>query len=264
MRYIVDNDLHIHSEISLCSRDPEQSNERILKYAIDNGLKTVCVTDHFWDEKVVGASEWYSKQGYGHISQAKPLPTHEGIRFLFGCETELNGDLVLGVSEERYDCFDFIVVPTTHFHMKGYTLTEEECATPESKADAWVRRFDAVLNMNLPFRKVGIPHLTGGLIDADRERFLKVLELLPEDEMRRLFTKAAKLGVGIELNSSDMGFTESEAELVLRPFRIAKECGCKFYFASDAHHPFALDRSKEIFERVVDMLGLEESDKFIL
>ena len=64
MRYIVDNDLHIHSEISLCSRDPEQSNERILKYAIDNGLKTVCVTDHFWDEKVVGASEWYSKQGY--------------------------------------------------------------------------------------------------------------------------------------------------------------------------------------------------------
>ncbi len=264
MKYIVDNDLHIHSHISLCSSDPEQTNDRILRYAKENGLNTICLTDHFWDETVDGASDWYSKQGYGHIKAAKPLPQSEGIRFLFGCETELNSSLTLGISEEKYDTFDFIIIPTTHFHMKGYTLSEEEASSAENRAKAWVNRFAAVLNMDLPFSKIGIAHLTCGLIAPTREEFLEVLRLIPEDEMRKLFIRAAKLGVGIELNSSDMSFADNEADIVLRIYKIAKECGCKFYLGSDAHHPKSLDKAKAIFERAVAMLKLTEDDKFII
>ncbi|MBQ9543675.1 MAG: PHP domain-containing protein, partial [Clostridia bacterium] len=47
--YAVDHDLHIHSQLSSCSSDPELTPERILAYAEQFGLKTVCVTDHFWD-----------------------------------------------------------------------------------------------------------------------------------------------------------------------------------------------------------------------
>ncbi len=50
MRYAVDHDMHIHSGISVCSKDPEQTPGRILKYAVDNNLKTIVLTDHFWDE----------------------------------------------------------------------------------------------------------------------------------------------------------------------------------------------------------------------
>ena len=52
MRYVYDHDLHIHSRISLCSGDPEETNERILQYARDNRLSTICLTDHFWDETI--------------------------------------------------------------------------------------------------------------------------------------------------------------------------------------------------------------------
>ena len=31
MKYVFDHDFHIHSQLSSCSRDPEQNNERILK-----------------------------------------------------------------------------------------------------------------------------------------------------------------------------------------------------------------------------------------
>lgn len=264
MKYIVDNDLHIHSKISLCSNDPEQTNERILQYAKDNGIKTLCLTDHFWDETVEGASPWYARQNFEHISQALPLPQDNNVRFLFGCETELTCDLVIGVSKEKLDIFDFIIIPTTHFHMKGYTLSEEEGACAENKAKAWVKRLDAVLNMDLPFHKVGIAHLTCGLIDRDREEFLRILNLLPEKELERLFEKAASLGVGIELNSSDMSFSDSEADTILRPYKIAKECGCKFYCGSDAHHPETFNNAKSIFERAVDFLKLTEDDKFII
>ncbi len=264
MKYIVDNDLHIHSKISACSGDDLQTNERLLQYASENGLKTICLTDHFWDDSVEGASVWYEPQNYEHIVAAKPLPQKENVRFLFGCETELNKELTLGLSKEKFDLFDFIVIPTTHFHMLGYTLSEEESASSQNRATAWIKRFDAVLEMELPFHKIGMAHLTCSLIAPSREEYLEVLSLIPADEMKRLFTKAAKLGVGIELNSYDMNFAEEETDVVLRPYRIAKECGCKFYLGSDAHHPDALDGAKAVFERAVDLLELTEEDKFVI
>lgn len=74
MRFVFDHDLHIHSQLSACSDDPAQNPQRILDYARENGLTTLCLTDHYWDAAVPGASRWYKPQDFDHISQAKPLP----------------------------------------------------------------------------------------------------------------------------------------------------------------------------------------------
>lgn len=264
MRYVFDHDIHIHSQISLCSGDPQQSTERILQYGIDNGLKTLCLTDHFWDKSIDGPTDFYAAQDYEHISKAMPLPQAHGIRFLFGCETEMDRFHRLGITMEMMDKLDFIIIPTTHFHMTGFTLFKKELLSSKTRAKAWVEHLDALLDMDMPFHKIGIAHLACGLIAPTRRVFLNTMKAIPEGDMRRLFTKAAKLGVGIELNSDDMSFKDEEADIVLRPFRIAKECGCKFYLGSDAHHPDALEKAKDIFERAIDLLELEESDKFIL
>ena len=78
--------------------------------------------------------------------------------------------------------------------------------------------------------------------------------------MHAAFRRAASLGAGIELNFDN--FADSEADPVLRPFRIAKEEGCKFYYGSDAHHPARFPEGIKICERVVELLALTESDKF--
>ena len=59
-----------------------------------------------------------------------------------------------------------------------------------------------------------------------------------------------------------MDFADDEADTVLRMFRIAKDCGCKFYLGSDAHHPRDFQNVRTIFARAIDLLGLQESDKF--
>jgi histidinol phosphatase-like PHP family hydrolase len=59
-----------------------------------------------------------------------------------------------------------------------------------------------------------------------------------------------------------MSFKDEETDRVLRMFRIAKYQGCKFYCGSDAHHPAGLVNSPARFERAIDLLGLQESDKF--
>ena len=262
MKYVFDHDFHIHSQISSCSRDPEQNNERILKYAEDEGLHTIVLADHFWDETVPGASKWYSKQDYPHISQAKPLPQSDKVKFLFGCETEMDKNMTVGCSRERMEDLAFIVIPTTHFHMEKFTIGEEMLATPETRAQFWVDKLDALLAMDLPFYKIGIAHPVCPLIwKGDRAKYLATLDSIPEADMHRIFAKAAKLGVGIEIN---MSYPDEERDTVLRPFRIAKEEGCKFYLGSDAHHPSGLDNARKKFERAIDDLELTEENKFIL
>lgn len=263
MRYIFDNDLHIHSKISSCSNDPNQSNERILEYAKENNLKTICLTDHFWDSKVEGGvGSWYERQNLEHISKALPLPQTDGIQFLFGCETEMDKFFTLGIAKESFDKFDFVVVPTTHLHMKGFTIDSEDDSYAK-RADLWVKRFDALLNMDLPFHKMGLAHITCNLLGPTRAEYLEVLKLIPESEMQRLFRKSAEVGIGIELNASTLDFAdENEAAIALKPYKIAKECGCKFYCGSDAHHPEHLDATKAIIEKAIDLLELTENDKF--
>ena len=117
MKFAYDHDLHIHSGISSCSNDPQQSCKAILSYAKKNALTTVCLTDHYWDERVPGASEWYAEQNTAHVRAALPLPQAEGVRFLFGCETDMRADMTIGISRERFDEFDFVIIPTTHMHM---------------------------------------------------------------------------------------------------------------------------------------------------
>lgn len=80
--------------------------------------------------------------------------------------------------------------------------------------------------------------------------------------MERLFSLVAEKGCGIELNQTDMSFADNEEGTVLRPFRIAKSCGCRFYLGSDAHHPSTFKRTKDVFERAISLPGLTESDKF--
>lgn len=260
MKYRIDHDLHIHTLLSACSKDPEQSPAAILQHAQSYGLSTVCVTDHYWDSAVPGASDWYAPQDFAHISQSLPLPTADGVSFLFGCEAEMNKFGTLSIPSERFDDFDFIILPTTHLHMKNLTIDLSDVENDARRAELWVSRLDHLLDLDLPFHKIGVAHLACTLIKkGDR---LTVLDLIPSSEMERLFTKAAARGCGIELNSSDFKFDDADTERVIRPFRIAKACGCKFYLGSDAHHPAALSASIERFERAIDLLGLTEDDKF--
>ena len=141
--------------------------------------------------------------------------------------------------------------------MDGFTLDGREGA--DERAALWSSRFDALLDADLPFYKVGVAHLTCSLIW--RNRYLEVLERIPEEEYHRLFEKAAKRGIGIELNFPAQHMDAECARLTLLPYRIAKEEGCRFYLGSDAHHPAGLAAAKANFETIVDLLDLTEDDK---
>lgn len=264
MKFSMDHDLHIHSQLSLCSNDPMQTTESILEYAKRNNLKSICLTDHFWDERISDPNEFYENQNYEHLKKALPLPESDSVKFYFGCETEMDKNFRLGISEERFDDFDFVIIPTTHLHMMSFTIDENETSV-ERRAFLYVTRLEKLLDMDLPFEKIGIAHLTCPLMAPNSfDDHLKVLDLISDETFKGLFSSIAKKKAGFELNFSYFQYEGEALQRVLRPYRIAKECNCKFYLGSDAHHPKTFENAMTNFTAIIEALDLGESDKFTI
>ncbi len=261
MRFVADHDFHIHSTLSLCCHDETQTPEAILNYAKQNGFKKICLTNHFWDGAVYSKAKWHKAQRYRKIKTALPLPQTDGVQFLFGAETDMDYNYVVGVSKWRCKSFDFIIVPTTHLHLAGNTV-KTKIRAPEEAAEHWIKRLEELLKKDMPWHKTGIAHLTCGHIFEKRTP--EVISLLPDEKLYSLFTDCAVKGVGIELNLRTLSMTDEAKKILLRPYHIAKDCGCKFYLGSDSHKRAALDTAKENFEDIITLLDLKESDKFIL
>lgn len=265
MKYIADHDYHIHSCLSPCSGDEKQTAERILSDAEACGLTSVCLTDHFWDSSVaakVGKPDFYDILDYEYVSKWLPLPQKDNVKFYFGCECELLCDMTLGISAEVAKKMDFIVIPPNHFHMQPYTLAE--CDRPIGKrARAYLNRLRGILDMELPFDKIGIAHFTDSLTAAEGEHdHIDVISMMPTDELTDIFGRMAHLGIGIELNFDPDGYSGADLEEILRPYKIASECGCKFYLGSDAHTVGDSGVRLGKFEKAIELLSLEEDQKY--
>ena len=258
MKFVIDHDLHIHSRLSSCSGHPGQTPEAILNYARENGFRHICLTDHFWDDKVPGASPWYAPQNYAHLREALPLPTCDGIRFDFGCEAEMNVSLTVGIGRECLEAFDFIIVPTNHLHNREFAVPPD-AVTVKRRAAYFMERNHALLDMDMPFEKMGLAHFTSVLTAYDSEGSRdEVFDAISDMQYAELFERVAAKGLGVELNTP---YEDAFCESALRPYRIAKACGCKFYLGSDAHVPSDFLNARKRFSAIVDALGLTEDDK---
>lgn len=257
----IDHDLHCHTHLSGCSNDPEQSIANILAFAKAHGYVAQCFTDHFWDAPFVPGSNgtYLDGRDLAQISTDLPLPDGGDVRLEFGCETDFSAAGVLGLAPEHYGTFGFIVIPPNHFHMTGF-ICPAECDTPDKRAEHLMARLEALLGLSLPWEKVGIAHLNCSLMFRNGDMGA-TLRAVPEDRFRAAMRRYAALGAGIELNLSCFAGNLKRPDISrdddLRLFRMAKEEGCRFYLASDAHHPAELDLVPRYAPDVVSALGLD-------
>jgi len=261
MRFRVDHDLHIHSLISPCSgHDPRQSPEAILAYGIANDYRLLCVPDHAEDEKVscAGRRLWLA-EGVT-LKKARsilPLPQSPRCRFLFGLEVDMALDGQLVVSREELDRLDFVIFAPSHQHLTGYTVPEDYDPSPEAQKTRYMQRMDCLLSMDLPVGKTGLAHPTTRL--ACRQDPVAMFDLISDREYEALWTRVREKGMGVEINPE--GHTREAWEHILRPYRIAKAMGCKFYLGGDAHTPEGMWGRKRSLRRFVELLKLQEEDK---
>jgi len=251
----------MHTYLSRCSNDPDFLPPAIIKHSKTNGIKLLGFTDHFWDKSMPGGdNNVYRNQDYAHVTKIHEMMPDEidGIKILFGCETEYYGKGRIGISKETAAKFDFVIAPTNH------TLTfyadEEGLETPQQLARELVKRFKEVLTFDVA-TSICHPFLPLGFMEIGD----KILNTMSREELNECFSMAKEKGVSIELNSCTFasnydrgtdGFTDDS---FLRIFIIAKEAGAKFHFGSDAHSLDDIDRLMKL-EKYINILGITEED----
>ncbi|MBQ7337183.1 MAG: hypothetical protein IJW40_01880 [Clostridia bacterium] len=249
MRFVPDHDLHIHTLLSPCSRDPRQTPEAILAYGITAGMKLLNLADHCWpytQDKVLPKPEF--------------IPQGKHCFLLHGAEIDMDMNDNLSASISDIEALDFAVIALNHLHLKNYCVPKDFPEDAETHKKRFQERIHTLLSIDLPFHKTGIAHFSDGLLcSADH---IRCLNLFTDAELIDIFTKIRDRGMGVELNLVPSHFKGSDLDSVLRPFYIAKRLGCKFYMGGDAHHPdsFADILSKKM-NPLIDLLELDESDK---
>ncbi len=254
---LIDHDVHIHTTLSACCRDPDATPLNILVRARAEGLRTVGLADHMWGSDCPGASPWYVSQGVERIdSMRAALPCDaEGMRVLVGCESEFCGDNKVGISPATAERLDYVLLPMSHFHMRGF-VAPAELTDPADVGALMVKRFMAVLGTGLAD---GIAHPflpCGHYENADR-----IIASIDDATFAACFDAAADAGVSIEITLCffpGCGGDETDGfhdETFLRVLAIAKQEGCTFHFASDTHSLAGVGAVRHL-EPYVQELGL--------
>lgn len=262
MKFQIDHDLHIHSLISPCAgNDPRQTKEAILSYGICSDLRLLCIADHVWDEK----SESNAYAAWLHcgndMTRARsllPLPQSRHCRFLFGMEVDMDLNGQLAATREEMERLDFLVFAPSHLHMDGFTVPRGLDSSAEVHKKLYLERMDILLQADLPYGKTGLAHPTCSL--ACKADPVRMFDLITDREYEEMWTRVRDKGMGVEINIGTQ-YTPEELERIMRPYRIAKAVGCKFYLGGDAHTPDETRGLIRKFRKHIDILGLTEEDK---
>ena len=263
---IIDHDFHIHTTLSLCAHDDTATVENYVRRAKDLGLRKLGFSNHMWDSSARPASgNFYEVQDYAHVAQLRSeidrCSAESGVDLYFGCEVEydpIRRDIAL--TERTAQAFDYILVPNSHTHM----MMPEEYYEPKARHAQFM--FDAFMDIvTSPLAKyvTAVAHPFSAVCCPYDRRLL--YPLISEKQYREAFVCAREHDIAIELNISgytEYGIREIVQDPTIRMFRIAKECGCKFIFGSDAHSAAAGETHDFwwIAYILAELLELKEAD----
>jgi histidinol phosphatase-like PHP family hydrolase len=184
------------------------------------------------------------------------------IKVLFGAESEYARS-ILAVGEEAVSQLDYIIVPHSHTHMRGFVLPEG-WESPEKHAQYLVKSFYELCThrkRNL-FFGVAHPMFPVGLSEEDCER---IYSYITDSDMNEGLYAAAENGIFLELNMASCGSLSRENlenSFYARFFNNAKKAGCRFFMGSDKHKVIPYGEPDRFFliEEYIRKLGLDEND----
>ena len=277
----INQDLHVHTNISRCG-DSKATVEACLKAAEKQGIKTIGFANHCWAKEMPGESDWYRGQDIEHVLKIKEqLPKNScgikntvknknsaeifdfaGINILIGCETEYIGNGIAGLNRELAGLFDYVLLPANHFHQKGFVV-HEDLGTGGQKAvsELLYRRFLEVIELGFG-NGIVHPFVPMGFLEWEAE----ILRGIKDSQYENCFKSAASAGIAIEINTyTAMCKTGIAANGFSAPYleihTIARECGCKFFFGSDAHLPDNI-AGYDAMKKFAEFCGINDSMLF--
>lgn len=260
----------MHTHLSRCAK-PEATLGAYIAQAAKLGLDTLGIADHMWDHAVGlhdpqgGWYGFYEFQNLEHVlkgrEELKSADTH-GVRVLIGAEAEYDPVREgIALTEEAAQQLDFIIVPNSHTHM----IMPKACLEPyQAHAGFMLKAMRDILKSPAAKYVTAIAHPFDAVACPYDKRLL--YPLISVSEYKEVFSEAKEKNIAIEINTSSF-LNKTDEEIRANPkwefFAIAKECGCRFTFGSDCHHPSS-QRNILAASTILDVLSLTEKDILVL
>ena len=263
------HDMHVHTTLSACCHDDGQTARNVLARAAELGLHTVGFADHMWENPEAEPSRWYAPQNLEHVLGLRDelAGIETGVRALVGCEADYAGPGRAGISPEAAAQLDFVLLPCSHFHMKGF-VDQPGDDTPAALARHMTGFFRAAVATGLA---TVIPHPF--VPCGHMQKCEAAHALISDGEFAELFARAVEAGVAIEIHPSFFpgifrpdspewmpdGDPQQRDDAFIRMLTIARGAGVRFTLASDAHARGEIGATLRM-RQVVEKLGLTACD----
>ena len=239
-------DLHLHTNLSFCA-PPETTINSYLPFCAQEGIKKIGISNHL-----------YSDKGIEHTLQIKDeihaLQDSFSVQVLLGCEMNLSPGQEPLLHKENARQFNLI------HEYKNFDLS-----TPDKIRSMLVEGFKraCLLDLGVP---TAICHPLYPICAPDQQG---ILDGITDAQLAECYTLAAQHDKSIEIHACLYRNTVTLDEEGLSPsyihmLSIAKECGCKFHFGSDAHSPEAFVNTHRLLERAAERAGICEDDMWHL
>ena len=242
-------DLHLHTNLSSCA--PRESVvESYLPHCASEGVELLGIANHL-----------YSGKGVEHVLKIREeianLGSEWSQKILVGCEAEVYNGKPQTISKSEAAGLDYLLLAPSHIfnqigHYDGFDLS-----TSGKIRDLVLENFKYACSWDLGV-PTGICH---PLYPICAPRQQEILNLMTDEQLVDCYTLAAKSDKSIEIhaclyrNTVDLD-EEGLSPSYIRMLTIAKECGCKFHFGSDAHNPDAFIGKHRLLERAAVRAGI--------
>jgi len=255
----LDHDLHIHTSLSACCADKQNHTPKnIITLAEKMKVHTIGFSDHVWQNPNYQPNDWYRPQDENQIiklrENLKSIETP--TRILVGCEADTVMPGIFSITPQFAETLDFVILSCNHFHIKDL-VEQPESESPKHLAKHILKFFRSGASSEFATSIVH-PLMTLGYMHA----FDKTINYISDAEFLDAFGLACDNNVAIEITT---GFLPKGSkfnfsiETPIRFLSLAKQAGCKFTLATDAHSPAAQRRLPEL-SAITSAIGITEKD----
>ncbi len=246
-------DLHLHTNLSLCAPS-ETTICTYLPLCGGEGIKKIGISNHL-----------YSHKGVEHTLQIKDeiqsLQDRFSVQILVGCEMELFHGREPMLHKENASQFDYVLVAPSHIFNQMCEYENYDLSTPDKIRHLLIENFKRACHLDL-----GVPTaICHPLYPICAPEQQEILDGLTDAMLEECYTLAAQHDKSIEIHACLYRNSVTLDEEGLSPsyihmLSVAKECGCKFHFGSDAHRAQDFENKHGLLQRAAERAGICEDD----
>ena len=244
-------DFHLHTGAVSCCAKEDATVQNYIDTSAKEGVTAIGIADHLWDKKVA-PTKFYPINGFEELLNVVPtIPKDtKGIKVFLGCETDMNVYGEIGIHPESASLLDYVLVAMSHYRPFDNVFLGMDANDPKFMRKFAIDRFMRACNAEYSV-PVGIPHpfVPHGVKCPER-----LMQEISDNDYLDCFKEARRKGVFLEVHCSCLdndweNYKDGYPVEMIRMMMLARECGCRFTYGSDAHWMSMYDGTHEPMEK---------------